>query len=409
MKKSDVEDLVDKELAKWGQFSVSHVEHRAQRITSSCSLGHDLLLFSRPLHPDVVKEDLAYLAESELARQFQTSITKDLDVSSALILQLRMDLHLAKKRRLDAASLMRRILHAEFTPSPFPNGGEPPRILTGWSSNDAAAAGPSTSSAIASTSTGATVPRVVDQALSIEQSRMGELPADTLLWLLSLIESQVALTRLEHAGKAAEYAEALLRFAQNLSHSKAVDVAQVRTSMVSRSTRGTIPHEVPFSFVDYSVAGVTRFLVDFHFLETAINFEDSGRRVNIALVDFGMESATSADPNSTRKAFKKELEYVPYFNAPPRFPLLPPPHNRWLSHYRIRRVALGDDLPLTLATCSTSFDAFMRRHRHLRRQSDTSAGRVPMKEGPAEDRLGYDTALAPMVPATGNVCMPLIA
>jgi len=316
MEKSDVEDLVVKELAQWGQFSVSHVEHRAKRITSSCSLGHDLLLFSRPLHPDVVKEDLAYLAESEQARQRQTSITKDLDVSSALILQLRMDLHLAKKRRLDAASLMRRILHAEFTPSPFPNGGEPPRILTGWSSNAAAAAGPSTSSAIASTSTGATVPRVVDQALSIEQTRLGELPADTLLWLRSLIESQEALTRLEHAGKAAEYAEAVLRFAQNLSHSKAVDVAQVRTSTVSRST--PIPHEVPFSFVDYSVAGVTRFLVDFYFREAAINFEDSDRRVNISLADFGMESGTTADPNSSRKAFlKTELGCVPYFDAPP--------------------------------------------------------------------------------------------
>jgi hypothetical protein len=146
---------------------------------------------------------------------------------------------------------------------------------------------------------------------------MGELPADTLLWLLTLIESQEALTRLEHAGKAAEYAEAVLRFAQNLSHSKAVDVAQVRTSMVSRSTRGTIPHEVPFSFVDYSVAGVTRFLVDFYFREAAINFEDSGRRVNISLADFGMESGTTADPNSTRKAFKTELGCVPYFNAPP--------------------------------------------------------------------------------------------
>jgi hypothetical protein len=39
---------------------------------------------------------------------------------------------------------------------------------------------------------------------------MGELPADTLLWLLTLIESQEALTRSEHAGKAAEYAEAVL-------------------------------------------------------------------------------------------------------------------------------------------------------------------------------------------------------
>jgi hypothetical protein len=289
---------------------------RPENYVELLPFGHDLLLFSRPLHPDVVKEDLAYLAESELARQRQTSITKDLDVSSALILQLRMDLHLAKKRRLDAASLMRRILHAEFTSSPFPNGGEPPRILTGWSSNAAAAAGQSTSSAIASTSTGATVPRVVDQALSIEQTRMGELPADTLLWLLSLIESQEALTRfMEHAGKAAEYAEAVLRFAQNLSHSKAVDVAQVRTSTASRSTRGTIPYDVPFSFVDYSVAGVTRFLVDFHFLETAINFEDSGRRVNIALVDFGMDSGTSADPNSTRKAFKTELEYEKSMSA----------------------------------------------------------------------------------------------
>jgi hypothetical protein len=58
------------------------------------SLGHNVLLFSCPLHPDVVKEDLAYLEESELARQRQTSITKDLDVSSALILQLQTDLHL---------------------------------------------------------------------------------------------------------------------------------------------------------------------------------------------------------------------------------------------------------------------------------------------------------------------------
>jgi hypothetical protein len=32
----------------------------------------------------------------------------------------------------------------------------------------------------------------------------------------------------------------------------------------------------------------------------------------------------------------------------PRFPLLPPPHNHWLS-FRKRRLALGDNLPLTLA------------------------------------------------------------
>jgi len=66
-----------------------------------------------------------------------------------------------------------------------------------------------------------------------------------------------------------------------------------------------------------TVAGVTRFLVDFYFREAAINFEDSGRRVNISLADFGMESGTTADPNSTRKAFKKELGCVPYFDAPP--------------------------------------------------------------------------------------------
>ena len=49
MKKSAVEELVDKDLARWRQFSVSHLEHRAQRITASHSLGH-VLLFTRPLH-----------------------------------------------------------------------------------------------------------------------------------------------------------------------------------------------------------------------------------------------------------------------------------------------------------------------------------------------------------------------
>ena len=270
---------------------------------------------------------------------------------------------------------MRRILDAEFTPSPFPNGGEPPRILTGWSYNAAAAAGPSTSSAIASTSTGATVPRVVDQALSIERTRMGELPADTLLWLLTLIESQEALTRLEHAGKAAEYAEAVLRFAQNLSHSKAVDEAQVRTSMVSRSTRGTIPHEVPFSFVDYSVAGVTRFLVDFYFREAAINFEDTADE-SISRSQISEWSQAPPRTRIRRGKLSRRNSGVCRISTHPRFPLLPPPHNHWLSH-RKRSLALGDDLPLTLATCVTGFDALMRRHRHLRRQSDTSAGRVP--------------------------------
>lgn len=314
MKKSAVEELVDRELARWRQFSVSHVEHRAQRITASCSLGH-VLLFTRPLHPGVGIEDVAYLAETELACQRQTRIAKDLDVSSAMFSRLRADLHIAKKRRMDSVSLSRRILEGQTTTSPFPNGGEPARIFRGWSSDPAAAAGPSTSRASASTTT-ATVAWDVDRAGGDAQKRMGALAADTLWWLLSLIESQEALTKLEHSGTAAEYAECVLRFAQDLSHSKAVDVAEVRTSTATRSTRGTVPSTVPFSFVDYSVAGVTRFLVDFHFLETAINFEDVGRRVKIAFVDFGMESSTSSDPTSTRAAFKKELECVLLFRRP---------------------------------------------------------------------------------------------
>ena len=318
MKKSAVEELVDKDLARWRQFSVSHLEHRAQRITASHSLGH-VLLFTRPLHPSFGKEDVAILAETELACQRQTRIAKDLDVSSAMFSQLRADLHIAKKRRLDSVSFIRRILEGQTTASPFPNGGEPARIWRGRSSDAAAAAGPSTSTASDSASdstTTATVARVVDQAGSVEQTRLGELAADTLWWLLSLIESQEALTKLEHSGTAAEYAVCVLRFAQDLSHSKAVDVAEVRNSTAVRSTRGTVPSIVPFSFVDYSVAGVTRFLVDFHFLESAINFEDAGRRVKIAFADFGMESSTSADTTSTRKAFNAELECVLLFHRP---------------------------------------------------------------------------------------------
>ena len=48
---------------------------------------------------------------------------------------------------------------------------------------------------------------------------------------------------------------------------------------------------VPFTFIDYFLKGVTRFLVDYHLLEDAFSFEDGDKIVKISLAAYGV-----ADP-----------------------------------------------------------------------------------------------------------------
>jgi len=60
---------------------------------------------------------------------------------------------------------------------------------------------------------------------------------------------------------------------------------------------------VPFTFIDYFLKGVTRFLVDYHLLEDTFSFEDGDKIVkisNAAYLAYGMESSTVADPASSR-------------------------------------------------------------------------------------------------------------
>ena len=74
---------------------------------------------------------------------------------------------------------------------------------------------------------------------------------------------------------------------------------------------------------------------------------------------------------------------------------------------RVRRQELGN-LPLTLATSITGFDVLMRIHRDLYHLSEASAGRAHLHmDARQQARLGFDTALAPMVPASGEVWLPL--
>jgi hypothetical protein len=74
---------------------------------------------------------------------------------------------------------------------------------------------------------------------------------------------------------------------------------------------------------------------------------------------------------------------------------------------RVRRQELGN-LPLTLATSITGFDVLMRIHRDLYHLSEASAGRAHLTmDARQQARLGFDTALAPMVPASGEVWLPL--
>ena len=44
---------------------------------------------------------------------------------------------------------------------------------------------------------------------------------------------------------------------------------------------------VPFTFIDYFLKGVTRFLVDYHLLEDAFSFEDGDKIVKISLAAYG--------------------------------------------------------------------------------------------------------------------------
>ena len=72
---------------------------------------------------------------------------------------------------------------------------------------------------------------------------------------------------------------------------------------------------------------------------------------------------------------------------------------------RFRRKELGG-VPLTLATSVSGFEGLMRIHCDIHRRSEACAGQPNALNAHARVRLGYDTALAPMVPATGNVWPP---
>jgi hypothetical protein len=113
------------------------------------------------------------------------------------------------------------------------------------------------------------------------------------------MKAQEALVRLEHSEQATSYANAAYRFANELIFSEFAHVAELRTSKASVSSLlGQL--SVPFTFIDYFLKGITRFLVDYHLQEDAFSFEDGDKIVKISHAAYGMESSTVADPASSR-------------------------------------------------------------------------------------------------------------
>jgi len=116
---------------------------------------------------------------------------------------------------------------------------------------------------------------------------------------------------------------------------------------------------VPFTFIDYFLKGVTRFLVDYHLLEDAFSFEDGDKIVKISLAAYGTWSPA---PWRTRTRHRHLVQFkIQRWRelSCADFPLaLALTHcHTPLRVCRLRRQELQGNLPLTLATSISLLDS----------------------------------------------------
>jgi len=251
-------------------------------------------------------------------------IESHLDEASAVLNELQVRFHSLQRRKLEQSKAIKRIMEGGLEQLPR-NGGEP-SLWSGAHDTEAEADGsgssppppalPSPGSSSlpppppvpslpppppvpSRSATMGTATLVDNELLERARAGFGELPIQKLLGLQSFMKAQEALVRLEHSEQATSYANAAYRFANELIFSEFAHVAELRTSKASVSSLlGQL--SVPFTFIDYFLKGVTRFLVDYHLLEDAFSFEDGDKIVKISHAAYGMESSTVADPASSR-------------------------------------------------------------------------------------------------------------
>ena len=208
-----------------------------------------------------------------------------IDEASAVFNEFQVRFHALKRRKMEQANMVKRIFEGRLEQLPK-NGGEPALRSGAPSAEDHGSGGsgvhaeegyadgsgsspppqppPPVISSLATTGTATLDNELMNKA----RESMSELPVEKQLALLTLIQAQEALVRLEHTGQVDLYATAAYRFAVDFSFSEAMHLAEVRTSRVSASSIfGGQRHSVPFSFIDYFLKGVTRFFVDYHLYE----------------------------------------------------------------------------------------------------------------------------------------------
>ena len=314
---SHSEQLLDEELEELRRAHLAHVVRVAARAAARSlpsRRGEDATA-----HPSVYPS-----VDSLIFQRIETRI----DEASAVLNELQVRFHALKRRKIEQSNMvMKRIFEGRLEQLPK-NGGEPAlrsgaaqTIPTAAAAPSAPAPAPAPAPLTPAEDEAAEAPTLTVAPHSIQRldgmeelmkkarEFMSELPVEKLLALLTLIQAQEALVRLEHTGQADLYATAAYRFAVDFSFSEAMHVAEVRTSRVSASSIfGGQRHSVPFSFIDYFLKGVTRFFVDYHLYEDAYSFEEGDKIVKISHAAFGMESSTAADPGSSRPGQNNALE-----------------------------------------------------------------------------------------------------
>ena len=312
---SHSEQLLDEELEELRRAHLAHVVRVAARAAARSlpsRRGEEATA-----HPSVYPS-----VDSLIYQRIETHI----DEASAVFNELQVRFHALKRRKMEQANMVKRIFEGMLEQLPK-NGGEPALRSGAPSAEDHGSGGsgahaeegyadgsgssppPQPPPPVISSSATTGTATLDNELMNKARESMSELPVEKQLALLTLIQAQEALVRLEHTGQADLYATAAYRFAVDFSFSEAMHVAEVRTSRVSASSIfGGQRHSVPFSFIDYFLKGVTRFFVDYHLYEDAYSFEEGDKIVKISHAAFGMESSTAADPGSSRPGQNNALE-----------------------------------------------------------------------------------------------------
>lgn len=305
--------LLDSELEELRRAHMSHVAREASRAAARSMPYFRSREELAPAHRPSVDQQLIY-----------QRIESHLDEASAVLNELQVRFHSLQRRKLEQSKAIKRIMEGGLEQLPR-NGGEP-SLWSGGHDTEADADGsgssppppalPSPGSSSlpppppvpslpppppvpSRSATMGTATLVDNELLERARAGFGELPIQKLLGLQSFMKAQEALVRLEHSEQATSYANAAYRFANELIFSEFAHVAELRTSKASVSSLlGQL--SVPFTFIDYFLKGITRFLVDYHLQEDAFSFEDGDKIVKISHAAYGMESSTVADPASSR-------------------------------------------------------------------------------------------------------------